>query len=120
MNFFAHSMLGNAARYADLMELELYNAALAGIQMEGKRFIYVNPVIVDTRVSGIGPGYKRVKPCCPAWHACACCPPNLVLLITSLGKYLWSEDETMVYSHLFIGSEVDSGHGRISLESDYP
>ena len=122
MTFFAHNMLAIKpdGRYADLMELELYNAALAGMSQDGKRFFYVNPLTVDTSVSGIVPGYEHVLPQRPAWHACACCPPNLARLIASLGKYLWSEDEGTVYSHLFIGSEVETRYGRISMTSGYP
>ena len=122
MTFFAHNMLAIKpdGRYADLMELELYNAALAGMSQDGKRFFYVNPLTVDTSVSGIVPGYEHVLPQRPAWHACACCPPNLARLIASLGKYLWSEDEDTVYSHLFIGSEVETRYGRISMTSGYP
>ncbi len=122
MVFFAHAMLRHRAdaRFADLMELELFNAALSGMQLDGKRFFYVNPLTVDTRVSGIVPGYEHVLPRRPAWHACACCPPNLARLLTSLGKYLWSEDDTAVYSHLFVGSECDTRHGRITLTTDYP
>lgn len=122
MTFFAHNMLAIKpdGRYADLMELELYNAALAGMSQDGKRFFYVNPLTVDTSVSGIVPGYEHVLPQRPAWHACACCPPNLARLIASLGKYLWSEDEGTVYSHLFIGSEVETRYGRISMTSSYP
>ena len=122
MTFFAHNMLAIKpdGRYADLMELELYNAALAGMSLDGKRFFYVNPLTVDTSVSGMVPGYEHVLPQRPAWHACACCPPNLARLIASLGKYLWSEDEGTVYSHLFIGSEAETRHGRISMESCYP
>lgn len=122
MTFFAHNMLAIKpdGRYADLMELELYNAALAGMSLDGKRFFYVNPLTVDTSVSGVVPGYEHVLPQRPAWHACACCPPNLARLIASLGKYLWSEDDGTVYSHLFIGSEAETRHGRISMESGYP
>ena len=122
MTFFAHNMLAIKpdGRYADLMELELYNAALAGMSQDGKQFFYVNPLTVDTSVSGIAPGYEHVLPQRPAWHACACCPPNLARLIASLGKYLWSEDEGTVYSHLFIGSEVETRYGRISMTSGYP
>ncbi len=122
MTFFAHNMLAISPEgsYADLMELELYNAVLAGMSLDGKRFFYVNPLTVDTSVSGVVPGYEHVLPQRPAWHACACCPPNLARLVASLGKYLWSEDENTVYSHLFIGSEVQTRHGRISMISGYP
>ena len=122
MTFFAHEMLKLRAdgRYADLMERELYNGALAGMQLDGKRFFYVNPLAVKIGVSGVKPGYEHVLPQRPPWHACACCPPNLARLIASLGKYLWSEDDGTVYSHLFIGSEAETSHGKIRLESAWP
>lgn len=122
MCFFAHQMLQNKAdgRYADLLELELYNAALAGMQLDGKRFFYVNPLEVDPRVSGRASGYEHVLLQRPRWHSCACCPPNLARLLASLGKYLWSEDEERIYSHLFIGSSVQAEHASISLETGYP
>ncbi len=122
MTFFAHQMLRSRpdGRYADLMELELHNAALAGMQLDGRRFFYVNPLEVDTRVAGRVSGYGHVLPRRPLWHSCACCPPNLARLIASLGGYLWSEDESTVYSHLFIGSEARTRFGRVRLESRYP
>ena len=122
MVFFARGMLKNRTdgRYADLMELELFNAALAGMQLDGKRFFYVNPLEADLRVSGRVPGYEHVLPRRPPWHTCACCPPNLARLIASLGKYLWSEDGDTVYSHLLIGSEVKTRSGRIRMETRYP
>ncbi len=122
MVFFAHQMLKARpeGQYADLIELELYNAALAGMQLDGKRFFYVNPLEVDRSVSGKVPGYEHVLPERPRWHSCACCPPNLARLIGSLGRYLWSEDDRTVYSHLLIGSEADTQWGRIRLESRYP
>ena len=122
MAFFAHNMLSvkNDGKYADLLELELYNAALSGMQLDGKRFFYVNPLSVDVRVSGIAAGYEHVLPQRPKWHACACCPPNLARLIASLGKYLLSEDETTLYSHLLIGCEAETKFGNIKIESKYP
>lgn len=122
MAFFARRMLRLSAqgRYADLLELELYNAALAGMQLDGTKFFYVNPLMVDTSVSGQVPGYEHVLAQRPAWHACACCPPNLARLIASLGGYLWSETDDTVYSHLFIGSEAQTRFGRIRLDSAYP
>ena len=117
MVFFAHKMLKSRpdGRFADLMELELYNAALAGMQLDGKRFFYVNPLEVDIRVSGKAPGYAHVLPQRPPWHDCACCPPNLARLIASLSGYLWGEDDDTVYSHLLIGSEASTQFGRIRL-----
>lgn len=122
MAFFAHNMLSIKpdGKYADILELELYNAALSGMQLDGKRFFYVNPLSVDTRVSGIVKGYEHALAERPAWHACACCPPNLARLIASLGKYLFSEEEDALYSHLLIGCVADTKFGKIRVESKYP
>lgn len=122
MCFFAREMLRTKAdgRYADLLETELFNAALSGMQLDGQRFFYVNPLQVDPAVSGKAPGYQHVLPERPQWHACACCPPNLARLLTSLGKYLWSEDESTVYSHLFAGSTAQTALAEIALTTEYP
>lgn len=122
MAFFARSMLALEAdgRYADLLELEIYNAALAGMQLDGKRFFYVNPLEVDPRVAGQKAGYEHVLPERPQWHSCACCPPNLARLIASLGGYLWAEDEDTLYSHLPVGSRVKTQKAEISVQSGYP
>jgi len=122
MAFFAKNMLALEAdgRYADLLELEIYNAALAGMQLDGKRFFYVNPLSVDPAVAGRAPGYEHVLIERPQWHACACCPPNLARLITSLGGYLWSEDGRTLYSHLLIGCELRTKLADISVSSAYP
>lgn len=107
-------------RYADLLERELYNGALAGMQLDGQSFFYVNPLEVTPGISGEVPGYEHVCAERPKWHACACCPPNLARLIVSLGKYLFSEDENAVYSHLFVGSTAHTRHADIALETGYP
>lgn len=122
MAFFARSMLllEPDGRYADALEREIYNGALSGMQLDGRRYFYVNPLEVDQHIAGVIPGYQHVLPQRPAWYGCACCPPNLARMITSLGKYLWSEDEQTLYSHLFIGSEADMALAGIRLETRYP
>ena len=103
-----------------VMERALYNGIISGMQLDGKRFFYVNPLEVNPGVSGEIFGYKHVIPERPGWYACACCPPNLVRMVTSLGKYAWDEDETAVYSHLFLGQEAALGKADIRVESAYP
>ena len=122
MVFFARKMLGLEidGRYADQMELQLFNGALAGMQLDGKRYFYVNPLEVNPRTARLRKDMRHVLPVRPKWHACACCPPNLARLITSLGGYLYSEDEHTVYSHLFVGSSARTSHAQILLETAYP
>lgn len=121
MAFFARNLLSLSpdGRYADLLELELYNGALAGMQLDGKRFFYVNPLDADPARAGM-PKYEHVLIERPQWHACACCPPNLARLIASLGGYLFSEDDTTLYAHLPIGCEAKTRLADIRVESEYP
>ena len=50
--FFAHNMLKTEknGRYADVMERALYNGIISGMQLDGKRFFYVNPLEVNVCV----------------------------------------------------------------------
>lgn len=120
--FFAKQMLKSEknGKYADVMEQALYNGILSGMQLDGKRFFYVNPLEVNPGVSGVAAGYEHVLPKRPGWYACACCPPNLVRMVTSLGKYAWDETDETVYSHLFTGGEVKLSKADIKVESRYP
>ena len=120
--FFAKQMLkmSKNGKYADVMERELYNGIISGMQLDGKRFFYVNPLEVNPGVSGEIFGYKHVIPERPGWYACACCPPNLVRLVTSLGTYAWSESETTLYSHLFLGQTADFEKAVVKVDSSYP
>ena len=94
-------------KYSDVMELALYNGVLGGMQLDGKRFFYVNPLEVNPEISGKLFGFKHVLPERPGWYQCACCPPNVARLLASLGKYQWGEGENTIYSHLFIGGTAE-------------
>ena len=109
--------------YADTIERALYNCVLAGMQLDGKRFFYVNPLEVIPGISGEIATERHVLPERPQWFACACCPPNVARLIGSIGNYAWSVEENIVYSHLYIGGILDLGenmNGKIEVETDYP
>lgn len=120
--FFAKQMLKSRAggKYADVMERALYNGIISGMQLDGKKFFYVNPLEVNPGISGVLYGHKHVLPERPGWYACACCPPNLVRIMTSLGKYAWDESEDTIYSHLFIGQDARLEKADITIESRYP
>lgn len=120
--FFSKQMLDMTldGKYADLIELELYNGILSGMQLDGRRFFYVNPLEVNPGVSGKLFGFRHVLPERPAWYACACCPPNVVRLLTSLGSYVWSENESAVFANLLIGGDVSLKKADIHTESACP
>lgn len=121
--FFAGRMLENEVKgdYADIMELAFYNTVLAGMQLDGKRFFYVNPLEVNPGISGVAGTHTHVVPQRPKWYTCACCPPNVARLIGSVGKYAYGESADTAYCHLYAAGKVGFSNG-ISLEcsTDYP
>ena len=125
MVFFAKQMLKIKpfGGYADIMEKELYNGVLSGMQLDGTRFFYVNPLEIVKNVSGVLPGYKHALPQRPEWYGCACCPPNTARLLASLGQYAWSENNNTVFNHLYFGGTVKlqcAGGADVICETDYP
>ncbi len=123
--FFARKMidLEKNGKYADVMERALYNCVLAGMQLDGTRFFYVNPLEVLPGISGEAVTHRHALPRRPKWFACACCPPNVARILPSVGSYAWSEEGDTVYSHLFIGGELDltdTLRGKIKVETNYP
>ena len=77
------------ARYADLMELTLYNGVLSGLSLDGTHYFYENP-LADRG------GHRRQE-----WFGCACCPPNVARLLASLPGYFYSVSNTGVHAHLY-------------------
>lgn len=88
--------------YADTMERALFNTCIAGMSLDGKSFFYVNPLEVDPVASRENPNRKHVLPVRPAWFGCACCPPNLARMITSLPEYLYTLTEDSIYVNLYM------------------
>ncbi|KAI1088662.1 glycoside hydrolase family 127 protein [Rostrohypoxylon terebratum] len=88
------------SKYADVMELCLYNAVMTGLSLEGTAFTYVNQLAssdVDRN--------RRED-----WFDTSCCPPNVMRLFGSLGGYLWDYGGTgkdvYVNVHLYTTAKV--------------
>lgn len=121
--FFAARMLEKEVdgRYSDVMERAFYNTVLAGMQLDGKRFFYVNPLEVVPGISGVIATHWHARPQRPGWYGCACCPPNVARLITSFGKYAYGENESTAFCHLFAGGRVEFSNGmKFTCETRYP
>ncbi|MCR5268109.1 MAG: glycoside hydrolase family 127 protein [Lachnospiraceae bacterium] len=124
--FFARQMLSleSKAEYADVMERALYNTVLSGMALDGKHFFYVNPLEVVPKKSELDPGKSHVKPVRPQWLGCACCPPNLARLLSSLDRYIYTVKEDEILLNLFIRSKMEcTYHGhtvKITQSCDYP
>lgn len=109
------------SRYSDMMERAFYNTVLAGMQLDGKRFFYVNPLEVVPGISGVIATHWHARPQRPGWYGCACCPPNVARLISSFGQYAYGENEDTAFCHLFAGGRVEFSNGmKLTCETRYP
>ena len=120
--FFASKMLKlkRDGRIADVMERALYNTVLGGVELDGTKFFYVNPLEVIPGVSGEVSTHRHVRPQRPGWFGCACCPPNAARLLTSVSKYAWEQEGGVVYSNLFTDGELTLPQVQIKVETAYP
>ena len=120
--FFASKMLKlkRDGRIADVMERALYNTVLGGVELDGTKFFYVNPLEVIPGVSGEVSTHRHVCPQRPGWFGCACCPPNAARLLTSVSKYAWEQEGGVVYSNLFTDGELTLPQVQIKVETAYP
>jgi len=90
-----HLMTGES-KYADLIERTFYNNMLSALSVEGDRHYYTNPLETGGRERWPWPG-----------HDCACCPSNLVRVISSIGGYAYSQSENAIRVNQYIDSRAE-------------
>ncbi|EBE1493972.1 glycoside hydrolase family 127 protein [Salmonella enterica] len=123
---FARRMLEMEAdsQYADVMERALYNTVLGGMALDGKHFFYVNPLEVHPKSLKFNHIYDHVKPIRQRWFGCACCPPNIARVLTSLGHYIYTPRADALYINMYVGNsmEIPVGNGALKLRigGNYP
>ncbi len=100
------------AKYADVMELALYNGAISGISIEGDAFFYQNPL--QTK------GGKR-----SSWIGLACCPTNLARFTPQVGGFMYAVGKENIYVNLYAAGDAsiktEKGKAvKITQKTDYP
>lgn len=108
------------AGYYDSVERALYNTVLAGINIEGDRYFYVNPLEVVPEFCTQHTYMNHVKPIRQKWFSIACCPPNVARTLASLGQYVYAQEDDSILIHQFISSEVqtETKDGKTALKMD--
>jgi DUF1680 family protein len=101
-------LITREAKYADLLEWQLYNAAGVGMGLDGKSYLYNNPLACRGGVTR------------QPWFDVACCPSNLSRTWAHLGRYLYSGQEDELWLHQYVGgrARLDLGQeeGSVSVE----
>jgi DUF1680 family protein len=112
--FWQHRMnlLKAQARYADVMELALYNGAISGISISGDGFFYQNPL--ESR------GARR-----SSWIGLACCPTNLTRIIPQVGGLAYAQGKNRLYVNLFASGDAsvkmdDGVKVKLAQKTNYP
>lgn len=88
------SLITRQAKYADLLEWQLYNAAGVGLGAQGTTYLYNNPLTCRGGVTR------------KAWYQVPCCPSNLSRTWAELGKYLYTFAPGALWAHQYVGSRT--------------
>ena len=119
--FFNHRMylLEKNGKYADVAEIALFNNVLAGVNLEGNRFFYVNPLEAD----GVTP-FNQGRPGRSPWFGTACCPSNLARLIPQVSGMMYAYTSDEIYCSFYAGSNVciplKNGKVNLTQQTGYP
>jgi DUF1680 family protein len=100
------ALLYGNAKYMDAVEKALYNGVISGVALDGKSFFYVNPL------ASMG-NHARSQ-----WFQCACCPPNVLRTIASLGGYVYATSADSLYVNLYVGGSMKATIGGHKVEMD--
>jgi DUF1680 family protein len=95
--FWNHRMnlLHGSAKYADLVELILFNAGISGVSFSGDHYFYRNP---------LQSGGKRQR---SPWFEPGCCPSNIARFLPHIGNYIYGKDRHGIYINQFVSSEAE-------------
>jgi DUF1680 family protein len=113
--------LSGEARFADALELALYNGVLAAISLDGKQFLYTNALRVTENL----PFELRWSRTRQPYIKCFCCPPNVVRTIAEAGMYAYSLSDRGVWIHLYGSNLLDTKFPdglkiKLSQQTNYP
>ena len=119
--FFNYRMflMSGDAKYLDVAEVALYNNVLAGVNLAGNRFFYVNPLETDGERKFNHGTAGRAE-----WFSTTCCPSNLARLIPQVSGMIYSHAEDNIYCGFYIGSETSipmaGGNVTLKQQTAYP
>jgi len=107
------NLLAGDARFADLVELESWNNALAGIGLDGTNYFYANKINLGT--DGRKDEHSGVRR-----RYLFCCPSKVPGFVSGIGRWIYAQDERGLTINQFIGSEMTTtlAGGTLRLKQD--
>jgi DUF1680 family protein len=93
------------AKYTDIVELALYNSVLSGINLEGKKFFYNNPLNVSAKL----PFKQRWSKEREGYIALSnCCAPNVTRTIAEVSNYTYNLSKEGLYVNLYSSNNLNT------------
>lgn len=125
---FSHRMLHihGDSKYADVMELVLYNSALSGISIEGKNYFYANPLRMIKNAREYGAHENDTETANREGYLhCFCCPPNLVRTIAQVSQWAYAIVENGLAVNIYGGNKLttklaDGSPLKLTQTTQYP
>jgi DUF1680 family protein len=99
-------LITGESRFADEIERALYNAVAGSTTSDGTAFFYSNPLQVRTHRDG---AHEQAPARRVGWYDCACCPPNLARLVSSLQHYTATTTDDSLQLHLYEAGTIELG-----------
>jgi DUF1680 family protein len=93
------------AKYTDVVELALYNSVLSGMNLDGNKFCYNNPLNVsvdlpfEQRWSNTREGYIALS---------NCCAPNVTRTVAEVANYAYSLTNKGLYVNLYGSNNLNT------------
>ncbi len=98
-------LLTGETKYADIVELALYNSVLSGISLDGKKFFYTNALAASKDY----PYHLRWEGGRTEYISKSnCCPPNSVRTIAEVNDYMYSVGEKGLYINMYGGNVLNT------------
>ena len=121
LNIREHTTKANLLQVSCEMFLSAYQHQDRFSILQSKRFFYVNPLEVIPGITGEAVTHRYTLPQRPKWYTCACCPPNVARLISSFGKYAYTESCDTVFCHLYASGKITAENGTsFTCQTRYP
>lgn len=110
MAFFSQNMFNifGEAKYADNVELEMYNGILGCLSLEGNSFYYTNPMISDDYTR---PMFSNVTPCCV---------PMFLKYYSELPEIIYAKTDSILFVNQYISSSAQTkvGENAVTVVQD--
>ncbi len=116
-------MIDPQARYADIMERQIYNSILSGIGLDGASWFYTNVLrwYGEEHRLFSNDGYQRFQPGDPAHRrANICCPTNLLRTVAEWHNYQYTSSNDGLWVHHYGANRLESEPWTFTLDTDYP